>query len=414
MSKLLSRRATRRLVARPAAPGLVMLWCLVLAGTGAAAPIHRPDLVVVIAESWPVQPERTATAEPSMTPHLDQLARQGMRFDQYVVNTPQPAAAAATLLTGQYASTRHDRSSPIESEESLGALLTAKGYNCEFAECNAGAPDPALSWAHFQPIGQPVTQPGPAAPRGRTVTDLVVQRLQNRAGRTQPVAILILHRPTGPQAASTAQTSRPDNNPAAPTQFVRKVDQQMGRLLSSLERGDKLKNTILVFTALCRRDSSKVEQSADRDLSFRDESVRVPLLICWPGRIPAGRRSNASISTVDLLPTLCGMVGVGYPDAVEGIDLSDSTRVDCSCEPDFAYLQGLFHAPFADSWRAVRDHRFTYARGRGQESEFLFDNATDPGQSVNLIESSAHQKTRLRMRQWLAEKGLVLKDEFPP
>jgi arylsulfatase A-like enzyme len=138
----------------------------------------------------------------------------------------------------------------------------------------------------------------------------------------------------------------------------------------------------------------------------------VPLVLRWPGKIPAGRRSNACISTVDLLPTFCGMLGVGYADSVDGIDLSDSTRVDCSCEPDFAYLRS---GPKSSQqpptvWRAVRDQHWTYARDLTSGAEFLFHNTTDPMQSKNLADHPGHIADRTRLRQWLAEKRLVLQD----
>ena len=109
------------------------------------------------------------------------------------------------------------------------------------------------------------------------------------------------------------------------------------------------------------------------------------------------------------------MLGVGFPDATDGIDLSDSTRVDCSCEPDFAFLQGMGHTCLwkdGFEWRAIRDQRFTYARYRADSAEFLFDNRNDPEQAVNLVHDPDHLDDLERMRQWLREKMLATGDRF--
>ena len=117
------------------------------------------------------------------------------------------------------------------------------------------------------------------------------------------------------------------------------------------------------------------------------------------------------------MPTICGMLGVGYPDDIDGIDLSDSTRVDCSCEPDFAFLQGMGHTFLwkdGFEWRAIRDQRFTYARYLVDGEELLFDNKNDPEQSANLIDNPDFANDAKRLRQWLNEKMLATHDEFKP
>ena len=51
-----------------------------------------------------------------------------------------------------------------------------------------------------------------------------------------------------------------------------------------------------------------------------EELIRVPLVISWPGRIrPA--RSDALVSLIDLLPTLCDLTGVQAPGGIDGLSL---------------------------------------------------------------------------------------------
>ncbi|MEQ9409928.1 MAG: sulfatase [Fuerstiella sp.] len=193
------------------------------------------------------------------------------------------------------------------------------------------------------------------------------------------------------------------------------LDEQVGRVLQALQDNKLERDTIVIFTS----DHGEQFGANARvfKMTFFDKSARVPMLIRWPGKIPAGRKSNACMSAVDVMPTVCGMLGVGFPDSTDGIDLSDSTRVDCSCEPDFAFLQGMGHTfQWKDGfeWRAVRDQRFTYARYLVDGEEMLFDNRNDPEQSTNLASSPQFSDDLKRMRQWLAEKMLATRDEFRP
>jgi arylsulfatase A-like enzyme len=193
------------------------------------------------------------------------------------------------------------------------------------------------------------------------------------------------------------------------------MDEQIGRLLKAIDDQQLERNTIVIFTS----DHGEQFGANARvfKMTFFDKSARVPLLIRWPGKIPAKRRSNACISSVDVMPTICGMLGVGFPDSTDGIDLSDSTRVDCNCEPDFALLQGMGHTfQWKDGfeWRAVRDQRFTYAQYLVDGEELLFDNRNDPEQSTNLVGNADFAEDLTRLRQRLIEKRLAVHDEFKP
>lgn len=301
-----------------------------------------------------------------------------------------------------------------------------------------------------QPVRKEIDGWGPAH-----FTDLAIQRIEHHASTDQPFAMVVSYSPPHdpwtkenvppwwydrfrdvefklPSTWSDIPDPRMDRNtdpkrwltywkPNLP-EFLRvyyamtaALDEQIGRLLQSVRDSGLERDTIVVFTS----DHGEQFGANARvfKMTFYDKSARVPLLIRWPGKIPKGRRSNACFSAVDLMPTLCGMLGVGYPDAVDGIDMSDSTRVDCSCEPDFAFLQGMGHTfQWQDGfeWRAIRDQRFTYARYLVDGEELLFDNREDPQQSTNLAGDPKYQQDLQKRRQWLAEKMLAMHDDFQP
>lgn len=386
-----------------------------VAVVGRASDVRRPNLVVVIADRFESPTSDAASTGPPN--QLDQLAAQGMRFDNYVVNTPDPSVALSTLLTGKYESTRQtsDSSAPASNvEDSLGQLLAAKGYSCHVV-----ATQDSDLVEHFVPPFQrsersqddgAVQVHATDHERFTALTLAAESRLKKLLGSRQPFALFVIYDSKAAMESAGHAPADP-NRPGKKSRTLNSIiDQQIGRLQNRLNEEADAGNTIFVFTAL--REAAAESSMAHDQHRYRDAFVRVPLVLRWPGKIPAGRRSNACISTVDLLPTFCGMLGVGYADSMDGIDLSDSTRVDCSCEPDFAYLRS---GPKSSQqpptvWRAIRDQHWTYARDLTSGSEFLFHNATDPTQSKNLADHPDHIADRSRLRQWLAEKRLILQD----
>jgi len=148
---------------------------------------------------------------------------------------------------------------------------------------------------------------------------------------------------------------------------------------------------------------------------FYEEAARIPFLVRWPGRAPAGKTSDACLSTVDVMPTLLSLLGLPVPESVEGMDLSHCVRGEAGPEPEAAFLQNTGAcADWEDGheWRALRDKRYTYAIYRVDRSELLFDNVQDPWQMENLAGDPRYQEILNRFRRMLADKMRSLNDTF--
>jgi len=91
-------------------------------------------------------------------------------------------------------------------------------------------------------------------------------------------------------------------------------------------------DTIVVFTS--DHGDMLGSQALDLDNRFYEESVRVPLLMRYPGRLKAGEQNESLISNVDYLPTLLDLCGVEVPESVQGKDLSS--------KPESSYSYGQF------------------------------------------------------------------------
>ena len=193
------------------------------------------------------------------------------------------------------------------------------------------------------------------------------------------------------------------------------LDRNVGRVLEELTRLGLDRDTIVVFTS----DHGETFGAHGRiyKLTFYDEACRVPMLVRWPGQIPAGLDSDACMASPDTMPTLLGLLDLPIPEDVEGMDLAPLARGLDGPEPPFAFLQGMGHTvAWQDGfeWRAVRDKRYTYANYRVDGHELLFDNVDDPLQSRNLADDPARRGTLDTYRGKLRGKMAGLNDTFEP
>jgi arylsulfatase A-like enzyme len=140
------------------------------------------------------------------------------------------------------------------------------------------------------------------------------------------------------------------------------LDWNFGRLMQAIDHLGIAGDTIVVFSS----DHGEMFGAHGRRAKtiFYDEAVRVPLLMRWPDRVPAGAVQDVPLGTVDIMPTLLGLAGLPVPGQVEGRDLSRCVLGMQDRRPEAVLLQGTGAcADWEDGheWRALRDKRFTYA-----------------------------------------------------
>jgi arylsulfatase A-like enzyme len=145
------------------------------------------------------------------------------------------------------------------------------------------------------------------------------------------------------------------------------------------------------------------------------ESIGVPLIVRWPGRVPAGRVTGGPISIVDHAPTLLALADAPPLAGAEGVDVSAFVLGDESAAPDSVFLSfPVIPAGYSNgAWRGVVTRTHTYARCRDHEW-ILYDDAADPFQLNNLIGSPEHEPLRqamaAKLQDWLDRLG----DAFEP
>lgn len=179
------------------------------------------------------------------------------------------------------------------------------------------------------------------------------------------------------------------------------LDRSAGQILETLEATGQSDNTLVVFFS---DNGGPTKETTASNLPLRDGKgsmyeggIRVPFLIRWPGRLEGGTVSNAIISTLDLFPTITGMIGSKPQYALDGRDIAEVIR-----NPESAGNRTLY-------WRqgkraALREGRWKIvaANGHGTADKWqLFDLLTDPSETNDLSESPRHsQQMKVLLRKW--------------
>jgi arylsulfatase A-like enzyme len=185
---------------------------------------------------------------------------------------------------------------------------------------------------------------------------------------------------------------------------VSAVDQQVGRLMAAADQ-----NTIVLLSS----DHGDMLGSEGLRLKRKpwEESIRIPGIIRYPGRIQAGVRNEAIFTHVDFAPTLLSLCGVKLPSKMQGADLSKVILGGSAKTPDSAFFQ--IFGPFQgdgteDGWRGVRTHRHMYARFE-KNPWVLYDLEKDPYELHNLVDDPASQGLLKEMDQrltaWMKRTG---------
>lgn len=188
--------------------------------------------------------------------------------------------------------------------------------------------------------------------------------------------------------------------------MVKLIDDQVGRILDSLDRSSRMDNTVIVFTADhgdMAGGHGMVWKSTD---AFYDEVARVPLIIRYP-RILKPQRCSLAVDLTDLMPTLLALVGHSVPEAAQGQNLVpfltgaaplSEARPYAFSERIAAHPKHLRKIlPGTKGSFMVRGQGWKYVRYRNGD-EYLYDLTNDPGETRNVIADRQYANRKAKMR----------------
>ena len=194
--------------------------------------------------------------------------------------------------------------------------------------------------------------------------------------------------------------------------MVTACDDAVGRLIQILKEKGALENTLIVFTS-DHGDMIGSHDASSPKSRPHDYSVRVPLIMSWPDGLGRSGESDLLVGSMDLMPTILGMMGLEVPGSVQGLDLSEAIREG---NDEAVESVPLFYYP-GGSWKGVYTRDWTYSRaadpvqegGSGAEINVLFDRRDDPGQLNNLFNNTAYADIKQNLdgltQKWMEKFG---------
>ena len=185
--------------------------------------------------------------------------------------------------------------------------------------------------------------------------------------------------------------------------LITHLDDQVGRILATLDENGQAGNTIVVYAA--DHGLSVGSHGLLGKQNLYEHSMRCPLIIRGPG-IPHGT-TDAFTYLYDLFPTLLAQGAVAEPPGIDGRDL---TPLWSGGDP--TWRRSLF-LPYRDVMRAVRDDRYKLIVYPNVNHRQLFDLTEDPDELTNLIADPGHAKAAARLEALLEGWQTAMGDTVP-
>ncbi len=429
-------------------------WTLFLLLSVSAFAAEKPNIVVLLADDLGYK-DIGCYDGPVKTPNLDRLAARGVKFSDFYSGCAVCSPSRATLLTGRHhirtgvyswIQDSRQNSHLLEREVTIAEILKEEGYaTAHFGKWHLGLstekrpkPSPAEHgfdyWfatalnavpSHRDPTnfirnGEAVGEiKGYSA---QIVVDEAIDWLDNREGQNAPFFLNVwFHEPHAPLAAparleaqyayseeekkniSAAELRR---NPALYSATIDNTDRAIGRLLKKLAGIAPVEDTLIIYSS----DNGSYMDTRTGGLrgvkgANWEGGIRVPGIFSWPGKIPTGKTLNTPAGLVDILPTLCAVLGRETPQD-RHIDGSNIAPLLMGKAAGFKRHQPLFwHLQKSRPIVAMRDGNYSLVadpdyelstnnmfdeawipkiKSGGYKNFQLFDLSKDPNQTDNI------------------------------
>lgn len=399
------------------------------------------------------------------TPHIDQLARDGMRFTNAYSACTVCSPSRAAVLTGKSPARLHitdwiagherpharlkvpewTKFLPLE-EETLAERLKSRGYatasigkwhlgGSDFYpekhgfDTNIGGSDRGQPPSYFSPYGIDTLKDGP---KDEFLTDRLTNEAIGFIGRNKDRPFFIymphfaVHTPImgKPEVVEKYQKKRPAGGHSNPVYaaLVESVDDSVGRIRAALEKEGLWENTIFVFTSdnggLSQQVGAKGWSRGPTDNSpsrlgkgsAYDGGVHVPLIITWPGKVPQGSECDVPVIGYDHAPTLLEATGTKLKEGqvVDGVSLMPLITEKGHLKREAIYWHyPHYHPGSATPYSAVKEGDWKLIEFLETGRMELYNHRRDPGemQDMSDVDSDITQRLTEKLHAWKKEVG---------
>ncbi len=432
---------------------------LAASGSGEALASGRsPNIIYILLDDAGYGDLSCYGQERFKTPHMDRLAKEGIRFTNHYSGSAVCAPSRCCLLTGKHTGHSYIRGNrPADTEEgqmplpadavTFPRILRDSGYATgAFGKWGLGPPgssgDPndqgfdeffgynCQSLAHSYYPEHLWHNREKVELDGETYShDLIMQKALEFINQNHdrkffcylPVTIphAALHVPeesAAPfrkkfwmfEALPGIYAGSVIRNPAACfAGMMTRLDRQVGEIMELVAGLGINDNTIIMLSSDNGPhleggampwffDSNGPYRGYKRDLY--EGGIRVPMVVRWPGRIRAGSVSNHPSALWDVMPTMCELAGAETPSGIDGISMLPALGGDSSAQKEHEHLYWELHE--LGGRQAVRSGkwkavRYNVSMDRNKQVE-LYDLSEDPGEKNDLAEEKPELARRMR------------------
>jgi arylsulfatase B len=419
---------------------LIITLVAALAGSAVAADTpRRPNIVLIVSDDQGYA-EMSCQGGDIPTPHLDALAKSGVRCTAGYVTAPYCSPSRAALITGRYQQRFGFEFNPVErtndlpgvglpvAETTLPQRLKAAGYVTGMVgKWHLGVHEPMRplkrgfdEFYGFLREGHYYLPPPFDGPPERVMSHLRARepdynrlnpilrgeqeieetRYLTAALGEEAVGFIRKHRdhpfflylpfnaPHSPMQATPADYARfkhiTDPHRRVWAAMVAAMDDAIGKVLGELRAAGLERDTLVVFLSdnggPTRELTSRNDPFSGGKGSLLEGGVRVPFIVSFPGRLPAGVVYDRPVSALDVVPTALAAAGIApkADDSLDGIDLLPFLGGGRKNDPHSVLYWRM--GPQA----AIRKGDWKLVRPAGAKAFRLHDLSTDPTELKDL------------------------------
>lgn len=406
-----------------------------------------PNIIIIFADDLGYGDIGSYGHPTILTPNLDKMAAEGMRFTQFYVGAAVCTPSRAALLTGRLGVRTgmygnrdvlfpNSASGLPLQEITIAELLKTKGYSTgiigkwhlghlpEYLPLRQGF-DFWFGIPYSNDMGKfGTTRPNPnnpnaSAPRPNAVP-LPLYR-NDKVVEIEPDQHYLTQRYTE-EAISFIKNNKQKNRPfflyyasnfphvplyASPGfegkskrglfgDVVAELDWSVGEILNTLKNLKIDKNTLVVFTSDNGPWLTQLDHGGSAGLLYEGKNstyeggMREPAIAWWPGKIKANTISSALATTMDLLPTFAKLSGAALPKdrVLDGMDISDLLlgKKDKVRNMIYYYINANLYAVRKGSWKAHFTTHPSYSRESpvAHDPPLLYNIDVDPSEKYNV------------------------------
>jgi arylsulfatase A-like enzyme len=343
------------------------------------------------------------------TPNVDRLAAGGANCANSFTPWPVCTPARATMWTGVYPhqhqviynaykmdnvlkETSHEQRTVFEP-------VRESGYTTAyFGKWHLGETDPGMFdvWKGFNSSGGHwVDDVRDGVYKPDQQTDEMIAFIKEQGNSDKPFFAVNGYYPPHDPYTAPKRFYEPYRDKGVPHAgyyaAVSAIDDNVGRLVTALEDAGLTQDTVIVYYS--DHGDHFSYRGSDHKFTCHEDSIKVPMVISWPGTIAAGQVIDPFVGLQDLMPTLLDWAGLEIPEYLHGRSLVPLLEGKSVPWREAHYTENVIRGPFIEQrsvrtkeWKLILTRSVRFLQGYMALNE-LYDLVEDPEEELNIYKT---------------------------